>query len=121
MSVFLALHAVLATEHRPSLLLGRPLTNTSVGKPMRSRLEPWESGVLCELWNRAELAVLNDRPKTPQYVMRVFDRELRRMQLEYRKSITDIPSQMHCNPPPDYTEDVYGFAKKVLKKATAKR
>ena len=118
MSVFLALQAVLPTEHRPSLLPGRPLTNTTAGEPMRNELEPWETGVLCELWNRTELAVLDDRPKTPQYVMRVFDRTLRQMQLEYRRSSTDIPSQQNCMPVPDYTEDVHDFAKKVLRRAT---
>ena len=121
MSVFLALQAVLPTEHRPSLLLGRPLTNTSVGEPMRNTLEPWETGLLCELWNRTELAVLDDRPKTPQYVMRMFDRTLRKMQMEYRPSSTNFPSQQNCHPVPDYTEDVHDFAKKVLRRATSKR
>ena len=121
MSVFLALQAVLPTEHRPSLLLGRPLTNTSAGEPMRSRLEGWETGLLCELWNRTELAVLDDRPKTPQYVMRTFDRILRKMQIEYRRHGLDLPSQTWTNPVPDYTEDVHDFAKKVLRRATSKK
>lgn len=120
MSVFLALQAVLPTEHRPSLLLGRPLTNTSVGEPMRNKLEAWEKGLFCELWNRTELAVLDDRPKTPQYVMRTFDRILRKMQIEYRRHGQDLPCQIQTNPLPDYTEDVHDFAKKVLKRATAK-
>lgn len=88
---------------------------------MRNTLEPWERGLLCELWNRTELAVLDDRPKTPQYVMRQFDRTLRKMQLEYRPSSTNFPSQMNCNPVPDYTDDVHDFAKRVFKRATAKR
>ena len=88
---------------------------------MRNTLEPWETGLLCELWNRTELAVLDDRPKTPQYVMRMFDRTLRKMQMEYRPSSTNFPSQQNCHPVPDYTEDVHDFAKKVLRRATSKR
>ena len=65
---------------------------------MRNTLEPWETGLLCELWNRTELAVLDDKPKTPQYVMRLFDRTLRKMQLEYRRGSVAFPSQMQTNP-----------------------
>ena len=88
---------------------------------MRNTLEEWEKGLLCELWNRTELAVLDDRPKTPQYVMRMFDRTLRKMQLEYRPSLETFKSQQSCNPVPDYTEDVHDFAKKVLRRATSKK
>ena len=120
MSVFLALQAVLPTEHRPSLLLGRPLTNTSVGEPMRSTLEQWERGLLCELWNRAELALLDDRPKTPQYALRMVDRELRKVRLEYRPSSTYFPSQQNCMPVPDYAEDIHGFAKRISSREPSK-
>jgi hypothetical protein len=88
---------------------------------MRNTLEQWERGLLCELWNRAELAILDDRAKTPQYAMRMVDRELRKMQLEYRRSSVAFPCQMQTNPVPDYTEDVHDFAKKVVRRATAKR
>ena len=88
---------------------------------MRNTLEQWEKGLLCELWNRAELAILDDRAKTPQYAMRMVDRELRKMQLEYRRHGVDLPCQMQTNPLPDYTDDVHDFAKKVLRRATAKR
>ena len=77
--------------------------------------------MLCELWNRAELALLDDRAKTPQYAMRMVDRELRKMQLEYRRHGVDLPCQMQTNPLPDYTDDVHDFAKKVLRRATSKR
>ena len=88
---------------------------------MRNTLEQWEKGVLCELWNRAELAILDDRAKTPQYAMRMVDRELRKMQLEYRRGSVDFMTQMQTNPLPDYTDDVHDFARKVLRRATSKK
>ena len=77
--------------------------------------------MLCELWNRAELAILDDRAKTPQYAMRMVDRELRKMQLEYRRTAMGVGNCNNTNPPSDYTEDVHDFARKVLRKASAKK
>ena len=87
---------------------------------MRNTLEQWEKGVLCELWHRAELAILDDRARTPQYTMRMVDRELRKMQLEYRRETLDFGTAVHTNPLPDYTDDVHDFAKKILHRATSK-
>jgi hypothetical protein len=112
--VFLALQAVLPTRQRPALLLRRSLTNTSEERPMRSKFEEWETGLLCQLWHRVELRALDDRARTPQWLMKQVSRELRHMQMEYmpREQPTNFNHLV-----PDYDKDVYRFAKSVLKKA----
>lgn len=51
---------------------------------MRSKLEPWESGILCQLWHRVEVNILDERPKTPNHLLRQVGRELRDLQWEYK-------------------------------------
>jgi len=51
---------------------------------MRTKLEPWEIGILCELWHRVEVNILDDRPRTQMHLLRQVGRELRDMQLQYK-------------------------------------
>jgi hypothetical protein len=81
---------------------------------MRSKFEEWETGLLCQLWHRVELRVLDERAKTPQWLMKQVSRELKHMQMEYTPNGLGTGFN---HPVPEYDEDVYEFAKSVLKKA----
>lgn len=51
---------------------------------MRNQLEPWERGILCSLWHRAELTLMDERAKTPQHLLKVMDKVVRDMRWEYK-------------------------------------
>lgn len=80
---------------------------------MRNKLEAWESGVLCELWHRVELNVLDEKPRTPQHLLKQVGRELRDMQWEYKPRVEQGKS---CYPPSDQElNDRFEFAKRRLR------
>ena len=55
---------------------------------MRSQMEPWERGMLCQLWHRAELIILDQRPRTPQHLLKEMARVVSDMQWEYKPTVT---------------------------------
>ena len=54
---------------------------------MRNHFEEWERGLLCELWHRVELRILDNREKSPAWLLHQTQVELQRMQMEYRPRI----------------------------------
>ena len=53
---------------------------------MRSKLEPWESGLLCELWEGVELRILDNPPRTQARLLRLVDDQLQLMRWKYRST-----------------------------------
>lgn len=80
---------------------------------MRNQLEPWESGILCQLWHRVELNILDERPKTPQHLLRKVGRELRDMQWEYKPTAQPGVSSRPVEMPADLEK--YEFSPKKFK------
>ena len=65
---------------------------------MRRELEPWEKSLLCQLWNRVEINLLDERAKRPEHCLRMVDRVLKEMQWECRPKlrpgrVTDPPKE----------------------------
>ena len=54
---------------------------------MRQHFEEWERGLLCELWHRVELRILDTRERTPSWLLHQMQVELQRMRMEYRPQI----------------------------------
>ena len=72
---------------------------------MRSKLEPWDKGLLCQLWHRVELNLMDERPRTPSHLLRTMGRELKDMQWEHRPSLS--PGQTTSAPPTFRMEDAF--------------
>ena len=55
---------------------------------MRSELSPWEKGLLCSLWHRVELDLMDNPEKTPGRLLQLVKRKTEEMQWECRRSIS---------------------------------
>ena len=55
---------------------------------MRSELSPWEKGLLCSLWHRVELDLMDSKEETPQALLRTVSRRLEEMRWEIRPTIS---------------------------------
>ena len=51
---------------------------------MRSKLEPWETALLCQLWHGVEVNLMDEMPKTPAHLLRVVKRRLEELQWEVK-------------------------------------
>ena len=79
---------VATTETSPAAPFSQGLKKQLTNKAMRSELEMWEKGLLCSLWHRVELDLMDNHAKTPTYLLRVVKRRLEEMQWEVRPTIS---------------------------------
>ena len=62
---------------------------------MRSTLDAWEKGLLCELWNRVELRILDNPPRTQARLLRLVDNELQDMRWHYASTAEHHVQKKH--------------------------
>ena len=53
---------------------------------MRSKLDPWEIGLLCELWEGVELRILDNPPRTQARLLKLVDDQLQMLRYKYKGS-----------------------------------
>ena len=53
---------------------------------MRSKLEPWEQGLLCELWQGVELRILDNPPRTHARLLKLVADQVDDMRWKYKNT-----------------------------------
>ena len=53
---------------------------------MRSKLDPWEIGLLCELWEGVELRILDNPPRTQARLLKLVDDQLQGLRFKYKNT-----------------------------------
>lgn len=53
---------------------------------MRSKLDPWELGLLCELWEGVELRILDNPPRTQARLLKLVADEVALKQWKYKNT-----------------------------------
>ena len=63
---------------------------------MRSKLESWELGLLCELWEGVELRILDNPPRTQAKLLKLVDDQLQIVRMKYRTTAENHVRKMAC-------------------------